>query len=73
VKSPEPRQPSFNAAEIADRTRRAAQRERLHRIRVTIEALIVQFPECFKPPGQPPRPLKIGIHLDVAAALPDIT
>jgi sRNA-binding protein len=40
---------------------------------VTIEALIVQFPECFKPPGQPPRPLKIGIHLDVAAALPDIT
>jgi ProP effector len=68
-----PPQPELNAAQIAGRARRKADWERRHRGKIVLERLIVQFPECFKPPDQTPRPLKIGIHLDVAAALPDVS
>jgi hypothetical protein len=72
-KPPKKPEPELNKFEIAGRARRAAQRERLHRAKVAVERLIVQFPECFKPPDQPPWPLKIGIDRDVLAALPDVS
>jgi len=66
-----PRQ--LNKFEIAGRARRKAHWERMHRPKVAVELLIVQFPECFKPPDQPPWPLKIGVDQDVMAALPDVS
>jgi ProP effector len=37
------------------------------------EKLVEMFPDCFKPLGQSVVPLKVGIHRDVLAALPDIS
>ncbi len=35
--------------------------------------LAERFPACFKPPGQPRLPLKVGIDLDVLSIAPDLS
>lgn len=36
------------------------------------QELVFRFPLCFAPKGQPKRPLKSGIHVDIIAAAPDL-
>lgn len=40
--------------------------------RDTRALLVEHFPKCFAPKGEPKRPLKVGIHEDIKARLPEL-
>ncbi|WP_371346509.1 ProQ/FINO family protein [Ancylobacter sp. IITR112] len=56
----------------ADERREKRRRWRLEAT-ATRALLAERFPRCFAPKGEPKRPLKLGIHNDLRAAVPDIS
>jgi ProP effector len=42
-------------------------------VKAVLAQLAARFPACFAGPGVAPRPLKLGIHADLRAAMPELS